>query len=53
MEELVNIVSNVGFPMAITVYVIVVLQKTLNENVLILTKLVEKIETLEDKLNAK
>lgn len=49
MEEIINIISNVGFPIAIATYVIIVLNKTLEENNKILTKLVEKIEILEEK----
>lgn len=49
MEEIINIISNVGFPIAIATYVIIVLNKTLEENNKILTKLVEKIEMLEEK----
>lgn len=51
MEELVNLISSVGFPIAIATYVIIVLNKTLNENTLILTKLVEKMEQLEERIN--
>ena len=51
MEEIVNLISSVGFPIAIATYVIIVLNKTLNENTLILTKLVEKMEQLEERIN--
>ena len=51
MEEIINLISSVGFPIAIATYVIIVLNKTLNENTLILTKLVEKMEQLEDRIN--
>ena len=50
MEEIVTIISNVGFPIAIACYVIIVLNKTLEENNKILTNLVAKMETLEDNL---
>lgn len=53
MEEIVNIISSVGFPIAIATYVIIVLNKTLNENNLVLTKLVEKLENLENSINNK
>ena len=51
MEEIVNIISSVGFPIAIATYVIIVLNKTLNENNLVLTKLVEKLENLENSIH--
>ena len=41
-----SIISNVGFPIAIATYVIVILNKTLQENNEILTRLVEKIDFL-------
>ena len=53
MEEIVNVISSVGFPIAIATYVIIVLNKTLNENNLVLTKLVEKLENLENSINNK
>lgn len=49
MEEIISLISNVGFPIAIATYVIVILNKTLEENNKILTKLVEKIEMLDEK----
>ena len=51
MENVVNMISNVGFPIAIACYVIIVLNKTLEENNKILTNLVAKLEGLEDKIN--
>ena len=48
MENVVSIISNVGFPIAIACYVIVVLNKTLEENTKILTQLVGKIESIEE-----
>ena len=51
MENIVNMISNVGFPIAIACYVIIVLNKTLEENNKILTNLVAKLEGLEDKIN--
>ena len=53
MEEIAKLISSVGFPIAIATYVIVVLNKTLNENTLILTKLVEKLDGLEARLDDK
>ena len=53
MEEIAKIISSVGFPIAIATYVIVVLNKTLNENTLVLTKLVEKLDGLEARLDDK
>ena len=53
MEEIAKLISSVGFPIAIATYTIVVLNKTLTENTLVLTKLIEKIEGMEDRLNDK
>ena len=53
MEEIAKIISSVGFPIAIASYVIIVLNKTLNENTMILTKLVEKMDNLECRLDDK
>ena len=53
MEEIAKLISSVGFPIAIATYVIVVLNKTLNENTLVLTKLVEKLDGLEARLDDK
>ena len=53
VNEIVNVISSVGFPIAIASYVIIVLNKTLNENTLILTKLVEKMDSMEERLNDK
>ena len=46
MEEIIALISNVGFPIAIASYVIVVLNKTIKENNDILAKIVEKIDVL-------
>ena len=46
MEDVMSIISNVGFPIAIASYVIVVLNKTIKENNDILAKIVEKIDVL-------
>ena len=53
MEEVAKLISSVGFPIAIASYVIIVLNKTLNENTMILTKLVEKMDNLEGRLDDK
>ena len=53
MEEIAKLISSVGFPIAIASYVIIVLNKTLNENTMILTKLVEKMDNLEGRLDDK
>ena len=50
MEEIIAMISNVGFPIVIACYVIIVLNKTLEENNKILTNLVAKMESLEDNL---
>ena len=47
MENIITLISNVGFPIAIATYVIVVLNKTLGEINQVLTKLVEKMENIE------
>ncbi len=51
MEEIVNAISTVGFPIAISTYMIVVLNKsinTMNETLTKLTTLITKMES-EDK----
>ena len=53
MENVINVISNVGFPIAIACYVIIILNKNLEENNKILTQLVSKIENIEDKVNTK
>ena len=53
MEEIANIISTIGFPIAIATYTIVVLNKTLQENTMILTKLVEKMDNLEGRIDDK
>ena len=50
MEEIVQLISNVGFPIVIACYVIIVLNKTLEENNKILTNLVAKMENLEENI---
>lgn len=50
MENIINVISNVGFPIAIACYVIIVLNKTLEENNKILTQLVAKVENIEESL---
>ena len=47
MEELTVLISNVGFPIAISSYVIIVLNKTLQENTKVLQELVAKLEEKE------
>ena len=51
MEEIISIISNVGFPITIACYVIITLNKTLQDNNAILTKLVEKVEVIENKVD--
>ena len=46
MEDIVNVISTVGFPIAVASYVLLVLNKTMQENTLVLTKLIEKIDTI-------
>ena len=53
MEEIAKLISSVGFPIAIASYVIIILNKTLQENTLILTKMIEKLESMEERLNDK
>lgn len=48
MENVVNLISNVGFPIAIACYVIIVLNKSLEDNNKILTQLVAKVESIEE-----
>ena len=48
-----DLITTVGFPIAIASYVIIILNKTLQENTLILTKLVEKMENMESRLEEK
>lgn len=48
MNVIISTISNVGFPIAIASYVIIVLNKTLQENNKILTELVDKITNLEN-----
>ena len=50
MENVVNLISNVGFPVAIATYIIVVMNKTLSENKEVLTRLVEKLDSIEQNL---
>ena len=47
MEELTALISNVGFPIAISSYVIIVLNKTLQENTKALQELNAKINEKE------
>ena len=53
MEDVMSIISNVGFPVAIATYIIVVMNKTLTESNALLTKMVEKIDNIEQNLNIK
>ena len=53
MEDIVTIISNVGFPIAIATYIIIVMNKTLTESNELLTRLVEKLDSMEQTLNAK
>ena len=50
MEEVVQVISNVGFPIAIACYVIIILNRTLEENNKILSQLVARFETMEEKI---
>lgn len=47
MEEITTLISNVGFPIAISTYVIIVLNKTLQENTKVLQELVAKLDDKE------
>jgi len=47
MEELTTLISNVGFPIAISSYVIIILNKTLQENTKVLQELVAKMNEKE------
>ena len=53
MEDVMTIISNVGFPIAIATYIIVVMNKTLSESNELLTKLVEKIDIIEQNIKTK
>ena len=48
-----TIISNVGFPIAIATYIIVVMNKTLSESNELLTRLVEKLDIMEQKISIK
>ena len=48
METFVQLISNVGFPIAIACYVIIIVNKTLEENNKILTQISAKIDVLEE-----
>ena len=52
MESIVSLISNVGFPVAIATYTIVIMNKTLQEHNEILAKLIEKFDIF-DQLNLK
>ena len=50
MEEIVQLIANVGFPIVVAVYMIVKVDKTNQELLLAITKLTERIENMEDKV---
>ena len=47
MEELINLIANQGFAIAMASYVIVVVNKSLNEMTKAVVTLTEKLEKLE------
>ena len=52
MENIIALISNVGFPIAIATYIIVVMNNTLKQSNELLTKLVEKIDSIEQNINS-
>lgn len=48
LEAITAFISGVGFPIAVAVYSLVRLEKTMKENTAILTKLYERIDSMND-----
>ena len=48
LEAITNFISGVGFPIAVAVYSLVRLEKAMKANTEVLTKLYERIDTLND-----
>ena len=49
MEELINLITNQGYAIAISSYVIIVVNKSLQEMTKVMTVLVEKLDRMEEK----
>ena len=47
--DLVQLISQVGFPIAVATYVLVKLENTIRENTKIMIKIYEKLDLKEDK----
>ena len=49
MEELITMVANVGFPIVVSIFMIVRVDNTIKELLVAITKLTERIDAMEDK----
>ncbi len=50
MEEIISLISNVGFPIAITIYLLLTRDKTIDANTMAINKLIDVVEDLKEKI---
>ena len=47
MENILQAISSVGFPIVVAMYILIRLEKTVQDNTMIMTKLYERLDKLD------